>query len=718
MYRTGLFLLILLLFNIRVEAQSPTVHAKSMSSSKVYCHTLSVSWSNGNGDGRVIVVKEGSKVNSVPIDDSYYPGDLEFGKGEELGTGNYVLYSGASTSIDVTGLKKNTTYYFAVYEYNINSPDVDYLTVTGYAEHSVTTENIISSFTIDNTYQCLVDNKININANSTNSLGNAMTYSFDFADGNKATGKSHTHSYLKGGIFKIALTTESTGCKDVIILPDTVVIPYVTSFMLDNSLPGNDSIQCLIGNRFDYENISYRPNTPVYGLYDATNFRWFQNGVQTGTSQHHNIKFSQPGAYTIKLITERRVKPDGTAVKCKDSFEAVYIVLPEPLQPGDVLFKDTFLCLGSDDFEFEHVSTTATTQRWYFGDGDSSDLNPAYHTYGQVGKFEVILVVEDNSGCLSIYTDSVEVVSIPNNVFSGLLPEYCKGEPRVFMKPNIAGGTFDGINVRPSDSSFIPLDTGQFTVDYILKLGNCLDTARVQVRVLDVPIFNLGADTVICEGSNYTIDPMLSGYTYQWNDGSSNMNKNVNQSGIYWLEVTDVKCKFRDSIRISTIKAPFFEFGKDTTLCGGESIRLDAYGDLASYIWNDLGTDSIREIDQSGFYKLTSTNKCGTYTDSIRVEILPFACDIYIPNAFSPNGDQLNSIFFPLGFFEFRSMEIFNRWGELMYFTEELNKGWDGTFNGDDVSMGVYFFIIRYELPDEGGRLTKKQVSGTVFLVR
>lgn|GEM_PF-476124 len=716
MYRTGLVTLLLLCTSAFVKAQAPTVHAKSVTSTKVYCNQLTLSWTNGNGAGRIVLCKEGSKVDTVPLTDNFYPGDLNFGDGEELGTNNFALYSGSGSSIDITGLKKNTTYHFAIFEYNISSPDVDYLTVTGYAEHSVTTEDINSSFTIDNSYQCLANNKINLNATSTNSMGSSMTYKYDFGDKNSATGKTQTWTYATGGFFRIKLTTESLGCKDEVTMVDTVVIPYVTTFALDKSIPDNDSIQCFIGNHFEFKNHSYRPKSVVYGGYDITVFKWHVDGVLDGNGQNHTKIFSAPGVYRIKLVQGRRLKP--TPFLCKDSFEATYVVLPEPLQAGDVAFKDTLLCLGSDDFEFEHTSTSATSQRWWFGDGDSSDANPSMHTYGQVGKFEVSLRVQDDSGCVSFYQDSVEVISIPNNDYSGLAPFYCKGDPLTVLKPNIPGGTFEGNNTRSLDSTFTPADTGTYEVHYILQVGNCRDTVKKSVTVLDVPAFSLGNDTLICEGSNFVINPQVTGFTLKWDDGSTNTTRSVNSAGIIWLEASDVQCKFRDSIRVTTMRAPSFEFGQDTTLCGGETVDLNGLSEEASYAWNDFSTDSIRTISQSGFYKLTVTNKCGSHSDSIRIEILPFACEIYIPNAFSPNGDGLNSTFYPQGFFEFRNMEIYNRWGELLYYTEDLSKGWDGTANGADASSGVYFFVIRYELPDEAGRLTKKRVSGPVFLVR
>jgi gliding motility-associated-like protein len=88
---------------------------------------------------------------------------------------------------------------------------------------------------------------------------------------------------------------------------------------------------------------------------------------------------------------------------------------------------------------------------------------------------------------------------------------------------------------------------------------------------------------------------------------------------------------------------------------------------------------------------------------------------IFIPNAFSPNGDGDNEFFFPVGSnAEFLEMRIYNRWGELLYTTTDIDAGWDGTFKGKEVPIGVYTWVVHYlDLED------KEQIaSGNVSLLR
>lgn len=80
--------------------------------------SFSVSWSNGNGQGRIVLVKEGSAVDAVPTDSTSYTADAVFGSGDQLGTGNYVVYEGTESSVTVTGLTAETAYHVAVFEYD------------------------------------------------------------------------------------------------------------------------------------------------------------------------------------------------------------------------------------------------------------------------------------------------------------------------------------------------------------------------------------------------------------------------------------------------------------------------------------------------------------------------------------------------------------------------------------------------------------------------
>ncbi len=97
---------------------TPTVSASNMSFARVGITSLTVKWSKGNGTNRLLVAHEGSAVNATPKDSSNYLGNANLGDGSDLGSQNFVVYNGSGDSILVTGLKKNTTYHFSIFELN------------------------------------------------------------------------------------------------------------------------------------------------------------------------------------------------------------------------------------------------------------------------------------------------------------------------------------------------------------------------------------------------------------------------------------------------------------------------------------------------------------------------------------------------------------------------------------------------------------------------
>ncbi len=98
---------------------APTTQATSFSSSTITNNTMTVGWTRGNGTGGVLVVaRAGSAVNATPVSGTTYTANAAFGSGTQIGTGNYVVYKGTGTSVNVTGLAAGTTYHYAVYEYN------------------------------------------------------------------------------------------------------------------------------------------------------------------------------------------------------------------------------------------------------------------------------------------------------------------------------------------------------------------------------------------------------------------------------------------------------------------------------------------------------------------------------------------------------------------------------------------------------------------------
>ena len=202
-----------------------------------------------------------------------------------------------------------------------------------------------------------------------------------------------------------------------------------------------------------------------------------------------------------------------------------------------------------------------------------------------------------------------------------------------------------------------------------------------------------------------------------WSTGATDSFTDVTNAGILWAERTDNGCKFRDTMRVTVISAPSIELGPDTLLCGGGRKIIDVRASEATYTWSDGYTGGgTRTITSTGDYSVVVTNKCGTASDDIVLEFLPYACDIFMPNAFSPNGDGLNDLFRPSGTIIMKSMEVYNRWGELLYTSVGDNFAWDGYANGELSQPGVYFFFIRYEKPEEEG-VTPMTLSGKFHLV-
>ena len=113
-----------------VIASKPTTQATAVTFTTVTSTTFTVNWTNGNGTNHLVLIKNGSAVNSNPIDGTIYTAINSFGAGSEIGTGNYVIYSGSSNSVIVEGLQPNTAYYVAVYDYNGSGGTESYLTTS------------------------------------------------------------------------------------------------------------------------------------------------------------------------------------------------------------------------------------------------------------------------------------------------------------------------------------------------------------------------------------------------------------------------------------------------------------------------------------------------------------------------------------------------------------------------------------------------------------
>jgi gliding motility-associated-like protein len=169
--------------------------------------------------------------------------------------------------------------------------------------------------------------------------------------------------------------------------------------------------------------------------------------------------------------------------------------------------------------------------------------------------------------------------------------------------------------------------------------------------------------------------------------------------GVYTIIYTEPVCQDADTIVIDVTFYPYSEVGNELG-CIGVSQTLFAYSiweNVTSYVWSDGQTGSSATFSEPGYYYLESTNSCGTHIWDFYYDAR--VCDIEMPNVFTPNGDLVNGFFGPIntdgsGFASF-NMKLFNRWGNLMYETSDITKGWNGISpEGQPAGDGVYFYVV------------------------
>jgi gliding motility-associated-like protein len=234
-----------------------------------------------------------------------------------------------------------------------------------------------------------------------------------------------------------------------------------------------------------------------------------------------------------------------------------------------------------------------------------------------------------------------------------------------------------------------------------------------------LPNVNLGADTILCENDIFVLDATTLNATYLWQNYSVENTLELDRGGEYFVKITVGNCSNSDTINIDYNPLPQFSLGKNISLCEGEVLDLKTGISNASYSWQDNSTDPVFSVSQAGVYWAEVTSRNCTFIDTVVVDYdnLICNCEIFVPNAFTPNGDGLNDLFkaesnCPLADF---FITIYNRWGEIIYTSDNINVGWNGATGDYYVSGGVYYYTITSRVVDQ---VFSKQKAGAITLLR
>lgn len=230
--------------------------------------------------------------------------------------------------------------------------------------------------------------------------------------------------------------------------------------------------------------------------------------------------------------------------------------------------------------------------------------------------------------------------------------------------------------------------TGLFKVKLTVYLGGVAFSLEKSVTILPLPTVDLGEDKMMCEGEHLVLNAFGSGLSYLWQNGSTAATFTVSSPGLYWVEVSNGKCKALDSIRVNETSLPPINLGNDTTLCFGQTITLSA-GLGLSFKWQDGAGEAEYLVSSPGNYWVEVRNNECVATGTIRVEMEE--CISFIPNIITPNGDGFNETFYIEGIKpENWTLEIYNRWGKFVYKAYSYDNNW----NADGLSDGTYYYLL------------------------
>jgi gliding motility-associated-like protein len=270
---------------------------------------------------------------------------------------------------------------------------------------------------------------------------------------------------------------------------------------------------------------------------------------------------------------------------------------------------------------------------------------------------------------------------------------------------------FSSNNQFPFIANATPANSGTYLVQVTSEKG-CTSNDSIIVQINDKPVVNAGNDAGICAGTIAQLKATGTNITsYVWSPAASLSNPFISDpvarpvlTTMYRVTVANNYCQVSDSVLITVNQNPYANAGSDKVIISGQSVVLNGFagGTDVSFLWmpdeyitseNTLNPVVNPPANQNYILLVTSNVGCGMASDSAKVKVFE---KLFIPNAFTPNGDGINDTWYieTLQAFPTAEVKVFNRFGEGVFDNHGLNIAWDGKYKGKLVSTGAYVYTI------------------------
>ena len=461
------------------------------------------------------------------------------------------------------------------------------------------------------------------------------------------------------------------------------------------------------------------PQPPTSGGFSYT---WMDasNQVVRNTASSNNgdslLNFA-PGTYTV-LVTNNN--------GCSKTFT---VTIPAPVYDASFTV-DSVACMNETISFTNTSSANLSGWQWFFGDGGTAGIPNPTHAYGQTGSYTVILVGTTNTGC----TDTATAVVQITRVILSLAPNdtACEGEMITLHASGALTYSWTpshGLSCYNCPSPNAYMDSSLVYTVIGKDAAGCADTASIDIYVVATGLAGAFGDTAICPGDTIQLraDDALS---YHWSpplyiSDTSAQNPYVYppESMTYTFYGTyDLGCTDSSTVKVAVVPKATIYLPDSVTIWPGESYQMDPGTNALYFHWFPPfglnNTEIMNPVANPGVntrYFIEASTEWGcSILDSIDVYVrLESVLDI--PNAFTPGSAPNQTIkIVRRGDATVKLFSIYNRWGQKVFETSNIDEGWDGTFNGKPQPMGVYVFQV--EAFTNTGRRFYKQ--GNITLLR
>ncbi|MDQ3109002.1 MAG: gliding motility-associated C-terminal domain-containing protein, partial [Bacteroidota bacterium] len=434
-----------------------------------------------------------------------------------------------------------------------------------------------------------------------------------------------------------------------------------------------------------------------------------------------------PGPHTVSPVTSTTYTVSVTdSTGCTSATQNIIVTVNPALTANPI--ADTAICAGNS--AVLNASSTGGDGTYVYN-WNPGNLGGASQTVSPSSTTTYTVVITDGCGTPADTTMvTVTVNPNPGVALQSSTNVLCNGGSTGTATVIASGGTtpytYVWSPVGGNAATASGLQAGTYTVTVTDSAG-CPQTQTVTLTEPTPIVVSSTSTPENCNNANGTASVTSSGgnpgYTYLWSNSTTNDSIVNVVAGTYSVTTTDANgCTSDDTVVVSNTGNASANAGPSVTITSGQATILTGSGGV-TYSWSpptDLSCTScanpVASPTVTTIYTLTVTdiNGCtGTDTMTVYVDI---ACgEVFVPNAFSPNNDTQNDTLYVrgncIGFMDF---QVYNRWGEKVFFTANPAKGWDGTWRGQECESAIFTYFLRATLMD--GTLVEKQ--GTITLVK